>query len=235
MSTPLIIFLSRYGSPTIGTPSDNCLLADWPIPEMDPRKHFVEDPGCELYHRGSYGHGCELDKVPLGRTPLYGGGASLGGGGGSLGGGGGYGLNSPTYIPPAPSSTFLPPVPTRPTFYPPLDNLPPKPTSYLPPTPSYEKPTPSYAPPISSYPAPRVPPPPPLPPPIYPPAPPARPQGRPNVVPIPPVYGPGGTNAYLPPNDYNHPSLRPPPPRATDRSEYILIFYNLVSTYLSPF
>ncbi|KAL1455335.1 hypothetical protein WDU94_009438 [Cyamophila willieti] len=176
-------FSYRYGSPTIGTPSDNCLLSDWPIPEMDPRKHFVEDPGVELYHRGSYGHGCELDRLPNGRTPLYGGGSypggggyagggaggeggtyiggggagyaggggpgyagdggpgytggggpgyaggggpgHAGGGGGRGGGGGGGGALGPTYIPQPPSSTFLPPEPTRPTYYPPLDNIPP--------------------------------------------------------------------------------------------------------------
>ncbi|XP_026686892.1 LOW QUALITY PROTEIN: uncharacterized protein LOC113471719 [Diaphorina citri] len=201
-------FSYRYGSPTIGTPSDNCLLSDWPITEMDPRKHFVEDPGVELYHRGSYGHGCELDRLPNGRTPLYGGGASYpagggypssggsyppsssggavgggypsgGGGGGGVGsryppsssgcysggctvggsypsGGGSYppsggsygGGRGPTYIPPVPSSTFLPPVPTRPTFYPPLDS-------------------------------------------------------------------------HLPPSDFNKPAIRPPPPRATDKICYL--------------
>ncbi|KAI5699733.1 hypothetical protein M8J75_007770 [Diaphorina citri] len=295
-------FSYRYGSPTIGTPSDNCLLSDWPITEMDPRKHFVEDPGVELYHRGSYGHGCELDRLPNGRTPLYGGGASYpagggypssggsyppsssggavgggypsGGGGGGVGsryppsssgcysggctvggsypsGGGSYppsggsygGGRGPTYIPPAPSSTFLPPVPTRPTFYPPLDNIPPKPTSYLPPAPVYPKPTPSYEPPISSYPAGYPPPPPPPhhppppppphhppppPPPHHPPPPPPHhpkaphpPQPRPNTIPVPPVYGSGGTNAYLPPSDFNKPAIRPPPPRATDKICYL--------------
>lgn len=36
---------------------------------MDPRRHFVEDAECELYHRGSYGHGCEVDRWPYGGYP----------------------------------------------------------------------------------------------------------------------------------------------------------------------
>lgn len=36
---------------------------------MDPRKHFVPDTGCELYHRASYGHGCELDQWPYNSNP----------------------------------------------------------------------------------------------------------------------------------------------------------------------
>lgn len=30
---------------------------------MDPTKHFVEDASCDVYNRGSYGRGCELDEV----------------------------------------------------------------------------------------------------------------------------------------------------------------------------
>lgn len=30
---------------------------------MDQNKHFIEDSGCDIYNRGSYGRGCELDKV----------------------------------------------------------------------------------------------------------------------------------------------------------------------------
>jgi len=30
---------------------------------MDPVKHFIEDSNCDVYNRGSYGRGCELDKV----------------------------------------------------------------------------------------------------------------------------------------------------------------------------
>lgn len=36
---------------------------------MDPRRHFIEDSGCELYHRGSYGHGCEIDRWPYSANP----------------------------------------------------------------------------------------------------------------------------------------------------------------------
>ncbi|XP_008195826.1 uncharacterized protein LOC663405 [Tribolium castaneum] len=52
-------FSYRYGSPVIGGPVDNCLLTDWPYYEMDPRIHFVPEPGFEIYERGSFGHGCE--------------------------------------------------------------------------------------------------------------------------------------------------------------------------------
>ncbi|XP_063918862.1 uncharacterized protein LOC135134174 isoform X1 [Zophobas morio] len=52
-------FSFRYGSPVIGGPVDNCLLTDWPYYEMDPRIHFVPEPGFEIYERGSFGHGCE--------------------------------------------------------------------------------------------------------------------------------------------------------------------------------
>lgn len=43
---------------------------------MDPAKHFVVDSGCDIYNRGSYGRGCELDQVlptsgwpPVTQTP----------------------------------------------------------------------------------------------------------------------------------------------------------------------
>jgi hypothetical protein len=49
----------------------NCLLTDYPVPEMDPRKHFVDDGSCELYHRGSYGHGCEIDRWPHAGNPPF--------------------------------------------------------------------------------------------------------------------------------------------------------------------
>ncbi|KAL1132616.1 hypothetical protein AAG570_010568 [Ranatra chinensis] len=55
-------FSYRYGPPVIGRDSDNCLLTDWTISEMDPRKHLVTEPECELYNRGSYGHGCEINR-----------------------------------------------------------------------------------------------------------------------------------------------------------------------------
>ncbi|KAL1513834.1 hypothetical protein ABEB36_003184 [Hypothenemus hampei] len=51
----------RYGSPVIGGAIDNCQLTDWPYDELDPRVHFVPDYGFEIYDRGSYGHGCEVN------------------------------------------------------------------------------------------------------------------------------------------------------------------------------
>ncbi len=56
----------RYGPPSSGY---NCLLTDFPVPEMDPQRHFTEDTSCELYHRGSYGHGCEIDRWPYSANP----------------------------------------------------------------------------------------------------------------------------------------------------------------------
>ena len=41
---------------------DNCLLSDWPFLELDPRRQLVDDLGYELYERGSYGHGCEINR-----------------------------------------------------------------------------------------------------------------------------------------------------------------------------
>lgn len=64
----------RYGSPTIGGAIDNCQLTDWPLHELDPRYHFVPEPGFEIYNRASYGHGCEP-------TPVGPGGSKHGGSG----------------------------------------------------------------------------------------------------------------------------------------------------------
>ncbi|CAH1405181.1 unnamed protein product [Nezara viridula] len=57
-------FSYRYGPPVIGESDDNCLLTDLPIPEMNGQTHLSIDPECELYHRGSYGHGCEISRYP---------------------------------------------------------------------------------------------------------------------------------------------------------------------------
>lgn len=57
----ITIWYSRYGSPVIGGVIDNCQLTDWPYYELDPRSHFVPEPGFEVYERGSFGHGCEPD------------------------------------------------------------------------------------------------------------------------------------------------------------------------------
>lgn len=43
---------------------ENCRLTDYPVPEMNSHKHLVPEQSCELYHRASYGHGCELDRWP---------------------------------------------------------------------------------------------------------------------------------------------------------------------------
>ncbi|XP_033609606.1 uncharacterized protein LOC111870214 isoform X2 [Cryptotermes secundus] len=53
-------FSYRYGPP-ISAPPENCLLSDWPFFELDPRRQLVDDLGYELYERGSYGHGCEIN------------------------------------------------------------------------------------------------------------------------------------------------------------------------------
>lgn len=45
----------------MSAPLDNCLLSDWPFFELDPRRQLVDDLGYELYERGSYGHGCEIN------------------------------------------------------------------------------------------------------------------------------------------------------------------------------
>nr|CAD7263614.1 unnamed protein product [Timema shepardi] len=60
----------RYGPAVIGGPLDNCQLSDWPFVELDSRRDLVEDVGYELYERGSYGHGCEVDRRPP-RPPSY--------------------------------------------------------------------------------------------------------------------------------------------------------------------
>ncbi|XP_067004157.2 uncharacterized protein [Anabrus simplex] len=59
------IFSFRYGSPTIGGPLDSCLLSDWPLYELQPIRHLQDDLSFELYERGSFGHGCELDRPPV--------------------------------------------------------------------------------------------------------------------------------------------------------------------------
>ncbi|XP_015363152.1 PREDICTED: uncharacterized protein LOC107161309 isoform X1 [Diuraphis noxia] len=65
------VFSFRRGPPVIGKWSDNCYLTDYPVLDMDPVKHFVQDSGCDVYNRGSYGRGCELDKVlPQSGWPL---------------------------------------------------------------------------------------------------------------------------------------------------------------------
>lgn len=45
----------------IGGSIDNCQLTDCPFYELNPRQHFIAEPGFELYERGSFGHGCEPD------------------------------------------------------------------------------------------------------------------------------------------------------------------------------
>ncbi|XP_050305969.1 uncharacterized protein LOC126743078 [Anthonomus grandis grandis] len=56
----------RYGSPIIGGIIDNCQLTDWPYFDLDPKSHFVPEPGFEVYDRGSYGHGCEPNHFGIG-------------------------------------------------------------------------------------------------------------------------------------------------------------------------
>lgn len=57
-------FWSSQGSSIIGKRADNCFLTDYPVNDMDPTKHFIEDSGVDVYNRGSFGRGCELDKGP---------------------------------------------------------------------------------------------------------------------------------------------------------------------------
>ncbi|XP_076267093.1 uncharacterized protein LOC143200541 [Rhynchophorus ferrugineus] len=59
----------RYGSPIIGGVIDNCQLTDWPFFELDPKSHFVPEPGFEIYERGSFGHGCEIDHFDIRGKP----------------------------------------------------------------------------------------------------------------------------------------------------------------------
>ncbi|CAB0010552.1 unnamed protein product [Nesidiocoris tenuis] len=186
-------FSFRYGPPTIGDREDNCLLTDWTTSDgnMNINKDFAIDPECELYYRGSYGHGCEIGRYPeyspIGgferpRPPPPSGGYRPGG-----------------YLPPdGPGDNFIP---SRPGYYPPdkPDIIPPKPgPAYLPtPDDGYQRPPPRE-PGSNAY----LPPPP-------------RPDG--DGFPIKP---PGG-NAYLPPADRPNGYLPPdkpgngqlPPPR----------------------
>ncbi|BES97279.1 PAN domain [Nesidiocoris tenuis] len=186
-------FSFRYGPPTIGDREDNCLLTDWTTSDgnMNINKDFAIDPECELYYRGSYGHGCEIGRYPeyspIGgferpRPPPPSGGYRPGG-----------------YLPPdSPGDNFIP---SRPGYYPPdkPDIIPPKPgPAYLPtPDDGYQRPPPRE-PGSNAY----LPPPP-------------RPDG--DGFPIKP---PGG-NAYLPPADRPNGYLPPdkpgngqlPPPR----------------------
>ncbi|XP_021916081.1 uncharacterized protein LOC110828068 isoform X1 [Zootermopsis nevadensis] len=55
------VFSYRYGVRDINSPQDNCVLSDWPFFELDPRRQLVDDLRYELYERGSYGHGCEIN------------------------------------------------------------------------------------------------------------------------------------------------------------------------------
>lgn len=55
------VLCPRYGVPAANAPLENCLLSDWPFFELDPRKQLVDDLGYELYDRGSYGRGCEVN------------------------------------------------------------------------------------------------------------------------------------------------------------------------------
>lgn len=58
-------FLLRYGPPVIGDREDNCLLTDYTLSNnININKDFAIDPECELYYRGSYGHGCEIGRYP---------------------------------------------------------------------------------------------------------------------------------------------------------------------------
>lgn len=60
---------SSRGAAVIGQWPDNCYLTDHTILEMDPNRHFVRDAECDIFNRGSYGRGCELDTGPFADRP----------------------------------------------------------------------------------------------------------------------------------------------------------------------
>ncbi|KAL0268701.1 UNVERIFIED_CONTAM: hypothetical protein PYX00_010532 [Menopon gallinae] len=65
-------FTFRYGPGVIGEPAENCFLSDWPVKDLHPTADYLPGPGCEVYERGSYGHGCELDGEPPSIGPGFG-------------------------------------------------------------------------------------------------------------------------------------------------------------------
>lgn len=89
---------------------------------MDPTKHLVPDLGCDIYNRGSFGRGCELDKAlpPSGWPP-----ASVGYGGGQL---------TPTVVTTYRPQYGVPPPPESLTPYGPRYGPPPPPPVQLFPT-----------------------------------------------------------------------------------------------------
>lgn len=53
-------FSFRHGSRVIGESNENCFLSDWPVTAFS-LEDFLFSPNHEIYERGSFGHGCELD------------------------------------------------------------------------------------------------------------------------------------------------------------------------------
>lgn len=56
-------FTYRLGSPNRGDVIDNCQLSDWPVRDMDKKRHLIPDQSFDIYERASYGHGCELQPI----------------------------------------------------------------------------------------------------------------------------------------------------------------------------
>ncbi|XP_063697632.1 uncharacterized protein LOC134828584 [Culicoides brevitarsis] len=53
-------FTFRYGPQALNSIPENCQLSDWPVREMDQKRHMMPDPSFDIYERASYGHGCEI-------------------------------------------------------------------------------------------------------------------------------------------------------------------------------
>uniref|UniRef100_A0A336MGD3 CSON001081 protein n=1 Tax=Culicoides sonorensis TaxID=179676 RepID=A0A336MGD3_CULSO len=53
-------FTFRYGPQALNSIPENCQLSDWPVREMDQKRHMIPDPSFDVYERASYGHGCEI-------------------------------------------------------------------------------------------------------------------------------------------------------------------------------
>lgn len=53
-------FTFRYGSKPGGAIIDNCQLSDWPVRDMDHKRHLIHDENYDILERASWGRGCEI-------------------------------------------------------------------------------------------------------------------------------------------------------------------------------
>lgn len=62
----------RHGPSVIGDSRENCFLSDWPISALSIQDYILSE-GHEIYERGSFGHGCEVDVGPniIGPRPPF--------------------------------------------------------------------------------------------------------------------------------------------------------------------